>query len=59
MTTQTKINEKSARDDLDQRIGSLSDGKAKFCLRALMLAGHVSEHTMKAAIELAGTVRDD
>lgn len=46
-------------DLVDKRITDLSIGRAQFCLRALMLAGHVSRETMGHALALAETLRFD
>lgn len=47
----------SAKQKLEDDISELSVARAGFCLRALMMAGHVSEATMLAAIDLSATVR--
>ena len=44
---------------VDRQITNLDEAKAKFCLRALLLAGHVSDNTMQKAIYLAETLRHD
>lgn len=56
MTTETT---KSKREVLDNELDMLRDKAAIFCLKALMLAGHVSETAMRAVIDLSNTVRHD
>lgn len=50
---------KSKREQLDDDIDMLCDKADIFCLRALMLAGHVSETAMRAVVDLSNTVRHD
>lgn len=42
---------------LDSALLALNEERAVFCPRALMLAGHVPPHTMKAVLALADTVK--
>lgn len=49
----------SFEKEIHERIEMLRDKEAVFVLRALILAGHVSLNTMRAAMDLAGTVRHD
>ncbi|WP_020469635.1 hypothetical protein [Zavarzinella formosa] len=42
---------------LHGRIDGLGQEKAAFILKALMLAGHVSEHVMIQSLDLADTIR--
>ncbi len=41
---------------LNNRISCLPEARAIFVLRALLAAGHVTEHTMEKALDLADTV---
>lgn len=42
---------------LDDRIEMLRPEAAIFCLKALMLAGHVSENVMSKALDLSDVVK--
>lgn len=44
---------KSLEQEIHDQVETLDERRAKFCLRALMLADHVSPCTMRAAIDLA------
>lgn len=43
--------------ELHLRIDNLSRERAAFCLKALLLAGHVWDHTMEATVNLAESLR--
>lgn len=42
---------------LNSALLGLNEERAVFCLKALMLSGHVPPHTMKAVLALADTVK--
>lgn len=44
---------------VDQHIQELTEDRAIFCLRALMITGKVSEYTMMKVIELAESIQHD
>lgn len=48
-----RTNEQEVADKID----ALLDHEAIFCLKALMLAGHVTPHAMRSVIALSSTVR--
>lgn len=50
---------KSKREILDDDLNMLRDNAAIFCLKALMLAGHISETAMRAVVDLSNTVHHD
>lgn len=61
MTMEADIQSQRVNDmaSLNSALIGLNEARAVFCLRALMLAGHVSTLTMKAALTLADTVKWD
>ena len=44
---------------IHDRIDSLSRARAAFLLKALLVAGHVTEYVMEHGLGLAETVKDD
>ena len=44
-------------DDLEKRIDELTADRAVFCLKALLLTGHVSEHLMGRTLDICDAVR--
>jgi hypothetical protein len=54
-----EVEELRARKALEDRIDLLRPRGAAFVLKALLAARHVSDHTMKLALDLADTVRED
>lgn len=62
MTKTTSDRESQRINDmasLNSALLALTEKRAVFCLRALMLAGHVSPFTMKATLALAETLKFD
>lgn len=53
----TDTEPKTAEQKMMGQIEELRDYEALFCLKALMVAGHVTPQTMYATIELAKTVK--
>jgi len=47
------------RKELEDRIDLLRPSASAFLLKTLIVAGHVSEHTMNLALDLAATVKED
>jgi hypothetical protein len=53
-----EVNQLKARKELEDRIDMLRPNAAAFVLKALLVAGHVSEHVMKLSLDLADTVKE-
>lgn len=54
-----EIEELRASQALEDRIDILRPNAAAFVLKAMLVAGHVSEHVMKLTLDLADTIRGD
>jgi hypothetical protein len=51
-----EVEEMRAAKQLQDRIDMLSQEKAAFLLKSLLLAGHVTRHTMEQGLNLADTI---
>lgn len=54
-----EVSELRAAKALHDRIDRLSQARAAFLLKSLLLAGHVSEHVMGQGLGLAETLNND